>query len=182
MSLIATFFLLCHKAVQLVEHFGSLIDSHDVDIQSVHSCQDTKGLVTSTLVIRQHVAVQPTNSPELDQLDQDKINSIRTRSIGSGQDQLDQDKINWIRKERRVTERLTPSLGNLPGCLNQSTPNTLSSCCVCHTYIGQVSSIVAVPCQMHTLCCLQQPVKLCCTTEEAHTKSTCSCNKLFWFD
>ena len=162
MSLIATFFLLCHKAVQLVEHFGSLIDSHDVDIQSVHSCQDTKGLVTSTLVIRQNVAVQPTNSPELDQLDQDKIN--------------------WIRKERRVTERLTPSLGNLPGCLNQSTPNTLSSCCVCHTYIGQVSSIVAVPCQMHTLCCLQQPVKLCCTTEEAHTKSTCSCNKLFWFD
>ncbi len=98
MSLIATFFLLCHKAVQLVEHFGSLIDSHDVDIQSVHSCQDTKGLVTSTLVIRQNVAVQPTNSPELDQLDQDKINSIRTRSIGSGQDQLDQEREKGHRK------------------------------------------------------------------------------------
>ena len=53
MSLIAAFFLLCHKAVQLVKHFGSLVDSHDVDIQSVHSCQDTERLVTSTAVIRQ---------------------------------------------------------------------------------------------------------------------------------
>ena len=53
MSLIATFFLLCHKAVQLVEHFGSLIDSHDVYIQSLHSCQDTERLVTSTVMIRQ---------------------------------------------------------------------------------------------------------------------------------
>ena len=173
MSLIAAFFLLCHKALQLVEHFGSLIDSHDVHIQSVHSCQDTERLVTSTVVIRRSVAVQPANSP--DQLDRDKINWIGTRSIGSGRDQLDQEEINGIRKETS----LTPSLGNLPGCLNQSTPNTLSSCCVCHTYIGQVSSIVTVPCQMHILCCLHQPVKLYCTTEEAHTKQICSCNKLF---
>jgi len=49
MSLIAAFFLLCYKAMQLVEHFGSLIDSHDVYIQSIHSCQqqDTERLVKS---------------------------------------------------------------------------------------------------------------------------------------
>ena len=49
MSLIAAFFLLCYKAMQLVEHVGSLIDSHDVYIQSIHSCQqqDTERLVKS---------------------------------------------------------------------------------------------------------------------------------------
>lgn len=47
MSLIAAFFLLCHKAVQLVEHFGSVVDGHDVYIQSIHSCQDTERLVKS---------------------------------------------------------------------------------------------------------------------------------------